>query len=188
MNQTSDPTKHSVASSRRSFLVYLVIGIMGLTERRTQAGSRGRGRGGHGKGRGASDPSMKADQSLIRTLLTNRDQIKRQIKLLPNGIETLTETDNPRLRAILVKHVQSMKKRVEQVRPIHLRDPLFAALFRNAKKVTAMEVVATKRGVHVVETSNDPFTVKLIQAHAIVVSLFIKNGHQEVRKNHPVPN
>lgn len=195
MSETTDYKEQAVNSNRRSFLASLMFGIMGfigLTERKSQArpqGQGGRGRGGQGRGgrRGVSDPSMKADQSLFHTLLSNRDQIQRQIKLLPNGIETLTETDNPQLRTILVQHVQSMKKRVEQVRPIHLRDPLFAALFRNAKKVSMMKVTATQKGVHVIETSNDPLTVKLIQAHARVVSLFIKNGHQEVHKNHPVP-
>ena len=108
--------------------------------------------------------------------------------MLPNGVETLTETDNPQLRSVLVQHVQSMKRRVENVRPIHARDPLFAALFRNARKIAAMDIAATPKGVHVVETSNDPLTIRLIQAHAQVVSLFIKNGHSEVRKNHPVPN
>jgi hypothetical protein len=29
--------------------------------------------------------------------------------------------------------------------------------------------------------------VKLLQEHARVLDLFIKNGYDEVRKNHPVP-
>jgi hypothetical protein len=37
------------------------------------------------------------------------------------------------------------------------------------------------------ETSDDPYVVKLIQAHAEVVSLFIKNGFDEARRNHEVP-
>jgi len=37
------------------------------------------------------------------------------------------------------------------------------------------------------ETSDDAYAAALIQAHADVVSLFIKNGHDEVRKNHAVP-
>lgn len=38
-----------------------------------------------------------------------------------------------------------------------------------------------------IETSDDPFTARLIEAHANVVSLFVKNGHAEVRKNHAAP-
>ncbi len=197
MNVTTHQEQEAVDSSRRSFFASLIVGIMGLSgliKGEVQAGPTGRGRKGGGGGyrgqggMGASDPGVKADQMLIRTLLNSRSQIRRQIKMLPNGVETLTETDNPQLRGVLVHHVQSMKERVEQVRPIHLRDPLFAALFRNAKKVTMLNVTATPKGVHVIETSNDPYTVKLIQTHARVVSLFVKNGQQEVRKNHSVPN
>ena len=55
-----------------------------------------------------------------------------------------------------------------------------------ADKITA-EHEATTRGVRVVETSNDFYVVKLLQAHADVVSGFIANGRSEMMKNHPVP-
>jgi hypothetical protein len=45
----------------------------------------------------------------------------------------------------------------------------------------------TEKGVKVKETSDDPKVVKLIQGHARVVSNFIQNGYEEVRKNHPLP-
>ncbi|MCA9040122.1 MAG: hypothetical protein KDA65_07245 [Planctomycetaceae bacterium] len=202
MSTTTSSDKYPPLSNRRSFVVTLLLGgmaLLSLPKRILQAGPRGRGgnngrgnRGGGGGqggwgGQGQNDPNFKADQELFRTLLSNRQLIRREVKLLPNGVETLTQTDHPELRSVLVQHVQSMKKRVEESRPIHLRDPLFAALFRNAKKVSAMTVTPTEKGVRVVETSDDPFTVKLIQAHAQVVSLFIKNGHPEVQKNHALP-
>ncbi|MFN9918020.1 MAG: hypothetical protein ACK53L_35870, partial [Pirellulaceae bacterium] len=37
------------------------------------------------------------------------------------------------------------------------------------------------------ETSDDPYVVRLIQAHAKVVSGFVERGHAEAMKNHPVP-
>ena len=79
-----------------------------------------------------------------------------------------------------------MHDRVTKVLPIHMRDPLFAALFGNALKIK-MEVTNTDKGVRVVETSDDPFTAKLIQAHAAVVSKFVANGFVEARQNHAVP-
>ena len=50
-----------------------------------------------------------------------------------------------------------------------------------------MAVEKTKKGVRVKETSSDAFTARLIQAHAEVVSLFVKHGFAEAHKNHPVP-
>jgi hypothetical protein len=45
----------------------------------------------------------------------------------------------------------------------------------------------TRDGVRVIETSDDPYVVKLLQTHAEVVSAFIANGRSEMMKNHPLP-
>ena len=39
-----------------------------------------------------------------------------------------------------------------------------------------------------IETSKDAYVVKLLQAHAEVVSAFLANGMSEMMKNHPVPS
>lgn len=156
-----------------------------------QPGPQGKGlhgKGSQGKGGGMSkDAAPKSDMELIRFLLGHRKEIKRSVTNLPNGVVTVTESANPQVAAVLQTHVVSMKKRVEEVRPIHARDPLFAEIFRNARKIN-MLVQPTATGVKVVETSDDPYAVKLIQMHAVVVSLFIQNGQAEAMKNHPVPN
>jgi hypothetical protein len=71
-----------------------------------------------------------------------------------------------------------MHQRLKEGRPIHVRDPLFAALFANGQKIT-MKVEPTKKGVRVAETSTDRYVTKLIQAHAEVVSKFAANGFPE---------
>ena len=75
---------------------------------------------------------------------------------------------------------------MEEKRPIHLRDLLFAAIFKNADKIQ-FQWEKTAKGAKVIETSKDPYVAKLLQAHAEVVSLFLKNGHAEVMKNHELP-
>ena len=74
----------------------------------------------------------------------------------------------------------------KEARPIHLRDPLFAEVCKHADKI-ALEMESTPTGIRVVETSTDAYTVKLIQAHADVVSLVLANGRAEMMKNHAVP-
>lgn len=144
----------------------------------------GRGRGGFGFGR--QDPQFQKDRATFHFLLAHRDKIHRTVKNIANGVETVTESDTPAIAAKIQEHVHWMHKRVQNVRPIHMRDPLFYEVFRNAKKIS-MKVQNTKKGAKVRETSNDPYVVKLIQAHARVVSRFIKNGHIEAMKNHAVP-
>jgi hypothetical protein len=139
-----------------------------------------------GKGRGRQDKDFAPDREVFHFLLANHDKIRREVKQLDNGVETLTESDDAEISKKIQEHVAAMYKRVETPNPIHLRDPLFAALFRQTDKIE-MKVEKTERGVRVVETSEDAQTVRLIQAHARVVSLFVKHGAEEVRKNHEVP-
>lgn len=139
-----------------------------------------------GKGKGGRDPSKKADMELFHYLLDHRKDIVRTITKRDNGVETVTESNDPKVAEKIQAHVISMKKRVEEKRPIHVRDPLFAAIFKNADKIH-FHWEKTAKGAKVTETSKDPYVAKLLQAHAEVVSLFLKNGHAEVMKNHELP-
>jgi hypothetical protein len=138
-----------------------------------------------GKGRG-SDPAFAADRDLFHELLQHRADIRREVKKTDHGVETLTESDKPEVAAAIHKHVASMEKRVKDKQPIHRRDPLFAEVFRHADQIKFV-YEKTEKGMRVTETSDDPYVVRLIQAHAEVVSLFVKNGFEEVQRNHDLP-
>jgi hypothetical protein len=79
-----------------------------------------------------------------------------------------------------------MHERIKAGKGIHLRDPLFAEIFEHTDKIQ-MVIEKTDKGVRVKETAKDAHVVRLIQAHAEVVSKFIKNGHAEMRTDHPIP-
>lgn len=145
----------------------------------------GRGKGPMGKGPG-SDPAFAADRELFHDLLAHRADIRREVKNTDHGVVTLTESDKPEIAAAIQKHVASMEKRVQDKKPIHLRDPLFVEVFRHADKIKFV-YEKTDKGMRVTETSDDAYTVKLIQMHAEVVSRFIKNGFDEVHRNHELP-
>ncbi len=132
------------------------------------------------------DPDFEKDHELFFSLLDHRESIERTVKNIDGGILTVTESDDAEVARWIQQHVASMKTRVENVRPIHMRDPLFRAVFSNTKTIE-IKVESTKKGVRVTETSKEPFVARLIQAHAQVVSLFLKNGHIEVSRNHAVP-
>jgi hypothetical protein len=154
----------------------------------------GRGRGfgpggrfGFGRGAGAGhDDQFATDHDVFFYLLDNRKEIRRKVTNLPDGIETLTESDNPEVAAKIQEHVAAMYERVENQQPIHMRDPLFREIFANAKKIK-MEMKETEHGILVKETSEDPYVAKLLHEHGKVVSLFLKNGHAELPRNHEVP-
>ncbi len=143
-----------------------------------EAGCRGGPRAGHG--------AHGDDHAGFHALLDARDRIRRDVTQLPDGVETLTESDDPAVAEAIRTHVRAMYARLEEGRPIHARDPLFAELFRHADAI-AMTMEPTPAGIRVRETSTDPWVVKLIQAHADVVNRFLANGHAEMRRNHPLP-
>lgn len=145
------------------------------------------GKGPGPKGQGPrGDATFVADRDLFHELLEHRADIRREIKKTERGVETLTESDKPAVAAAIQRHVASMEKRVKEKRPIHLRDPLFAEVFRHVDKIQFV-YEKTEKGMRVTETSDDPYVAKLIQSHADVVSLFIKHGFDEVHRNHSLP-
>lgn len=140
-----------------------------------------------GRGRGHSGDSQHAkDHQDFFFLIEHRDAIRRTVKNLPNGFESLTESDDPEVAQMIQVHVSAMYDRVENGNPIRMRDPIFRAIFGNANKIK-MTVESTDHGVRVTETSSDAYVVKLLQEHARVVSLWMKNGYAELPKNHPAP-
>ena len=142
------------------------------------------GQGGRGGMMGGGTHA--ADMQVFHQLFEHRTEITRQVLARENGIETVTESTNPEVTRLLQTHVASMLARVKDGRPIHQRDPLFVALFQNADRIDARHEPTTG-GVRVIETSKDPYVVKLLRAHAEVVSAFLANGMSEMMKNHPVP-
>lgn len=127
-----------------------------------------------------------ADMRTIHELFDRHRQIRRSVTSIERGVETLTESDDPATRALIVEHAEAMRRRLAERRPIRMWDPLFAALFRHADKIR-MEVTPTARGVKIVETSTDPYVVSLIQAHAEGVSEFVREGVSVMHKSHDLP-
>jgi hypothetical protein len=132
------------------------------------------------------DDGHRADMQVLHFLLAHRAEIRRSVTNLPDGIDTVTESDVPEVAATIKGHVASMYKRVEDKRPIHQRDPLFREIFANADKIV-MKTVPTEKGIRVIETSTDPYVASLLHEHAKVLNLFIANGMAEMHKDHPVP-
>lgn len=144
---------------------------------------------GFGRGPGGGrryDVRHNEDHEVFRFLLTNHTKIKRDVKEVRDGVETLTESDDPVIAAKIKDHVKWMQYRVEETKPIRMRDPLFAELFRHTDKIK-MVVETTEKGVRVKETSADEYVATLIKSHAAAVSGFVAHGFKEAIKDHPVP-
>ena len=123
---------------------------------------------------------------MFHYLLAHHKEIQRTVTRRDDGVETLTESDNPQIAARIQEHVAAMHKRIKDGNGLRYWDDLFVALFDRHADIK-MQVENTEKGVKVVETSEDSNVVPLIQAHADVVSLFVKLGFEEARREHAVP-
>lgn len=108
-------------------------------------------------------------------LLARHDQVRRSVRQLPDGVETLTESDDPGVAALLKQHVPAMYARMKSGRPVMPMHPVFAELSRFAGQVEE-KVTLTDKGVHVVSTSKDKYVVNLIREHAKLVDGFVARG------------
>lgn len=149
--------------------------------------AQGHGMGpGHGRGMGQG---MGPDEAhgTIHALLADHEAIERRVVDRPDGVETWTESDDPEVAARIRTHVRQMKERLEDGRPIRRWDPLFAEIFEHADAIE-MTIEDLPRGVRVIETSEDPYVVALIQQHAHrAVSEFVAGGMDRAHEPTPLP-
>lgn len=154
----------------------LIVSIVGLAVLTTFAIPQGMGMG----------PGNRQDMQTIHALLAENKKVKRTVKDLPNGVETLTESKDKKTADLIKAHTLAMAKRVKTGAAFRHWDPLFAEIFANHKKIK-MSVELTSNGVKVRETSDDPYAVRLIQWHAQAVNGFVKDGMAGMHKSHPAP-
>jgi len=129
-----------------------------------------------------ADAAFPADMRLVRDMLQSHDKIKRTVSNLPDGIRTVTESDDPQVAQTIKAHVASMEKRLNEGRVFNLFSPTLPVLFENNDKIrTVVEV--TDQGAVVTQTSSDPRVVAALQAHALEVSELARDGMAAMMRN-----
>jgi len=119
----------------------------------------------------------------LKNIFTNHKRIRRTVENLPNGIRTITETDDEALRESVVTHVALMVTRLEEGRnpQVMIQSPTLDLLFDKYDEVdTIMEM--TERGVEVIQTSANSEVVGLLQQHAAEVTDMSRRGMAAVHE------
>jgi hypothetical protein len=121
------------------------------------------------------DASFADDMRLVHAMLFDHDKIKRTVTNLPDGIRTVTESDDPGVARAVTAHVASMEQRLKDGKIFNLFSPTLPVLFENRDKIKTV-VESTDRGSTVTQTSGDPKVVAALQAHALEVSELARDG------------
>jgi tRNA pseudouridine-54 N-methylase len=124
----------------------------------------------------------------IQDLVFSHDRIKRTVTNLLNGFRTVTESDDPRIAALIKKHVSEMGRRVDAGRDpgLPVESPALHTTFREKDKIKGAYQM-TDKGSIVVQTSTDANTVKALQDHAAEVTNLARLGmvamHEAMLRN-----
>lgn len=178
---------HYHSHIRTSALVAMLATSFGTTPLALKAQGGG-GMMGGGMMAGNRDSSSMAMMRLVHEMMVNHDKLRRSVTNLPNGIRTVTESDDPAMQRTLREHVGTTGELVRTATDPNLPmvSPSLHGVLRNGTKITRT-VEQTATGVIVVETSTDPATVALLQAHAAEVTELVKRGmaamHEMMMKN-----
>jgi hypothetical protein len=123
----------------------------------------------------SGDAAFQADMQLVHEMLAGHDKIKRSVENLPDGIRTVTESDDPQVAQALKAHVASMEQRLKDGRIFNLFSSTLPVLFDNKDKIkTTVEM--TEKGCIVTQTSADAKVVAALQAHAGEVDELAREG------------
>lgn len=119
----------------------------------------------------------------LRAMFENHTAITRTVENLPDGIRTVTETDDETLRPLLIAHVSGMIARVDDHRDpqIPIQSETLGPIFVGSEDIVT-ELEPTEKGIIVVQRSTNPEMVKLLQTHAAEVSDLAARGMEAVHE------
>jgi len=119
----------------------------------------------------------------LKEIFRSHKGINRVVSNLPNGIVTMTEAEDETLREAIISHVSMMVTRLQEGKnpEIIIQSPTLDALFEVYGEIDT-ELELTDTGVKVIQTSDNPDVVELLQTHAAEVSDMAKRGMQAVHE------
>jgi glutamate-1-semialdehyde aminotransferase len=182
-------TAGKILAAGAAIAIFGGIGAYAFAQQGPGFGSGMRGMG-HGMMMGMNHGSATMEERRdIHSLLFNHDRIKRSVTNLPDGIRTVTESDDPEIAETIRKHVAEMGQRVEDGRDpdLPIESPALRSIFQYKDKIKSTYEV-TDKGIVVVQTSTDANAVEALQKHAAEVTDLVDRGmvaaHETMMKNH----
>jgi hypothetical protein len=146
-----------------------------------------------GRGMMGGDSASAAIMRVVHELVMNHDKLRRTVTVLPNGIRTITESDDSTMAQQIKAHVAATGELVTKGSDPNLpmSTPALHGVLRNGTLITRT-TEETARGVIVTETSADSATVAALHEHAAEVTDLVNRGMAAMReammKNRGMPH
>jgi hypothetical protein len=132
------------------------------------------------------DSTTNAQMAVIHDLMMNHARISRTVTNLPDGVRTVTESDDSVLARRIKEHVAGMYLRVASGNDPGwpMESEALRTIFRDRAKIRTV-VDTTPNGIILVQTSADSGTVAALQRHAAEVSELVQGGMAAMHARRP---
>ena len=119
----------------------------------------------------------------LKQLFQKHNEISRLVENIPNGIITVTETDNEELRTSIIDHVTMMVTRLQEEKnpQVIIQSPTLHEIFEYYDEIET-EIELTEKGISIIQTSENEVVVALLQQHAAEISDMVDRGMQAVHE------
>ncbi len=154
--------------------IVCLTGLLGVLAASSASAQQGRMAG----------PLPAEQQENIRRLAAAHARIVREVVLTDTGYEATTTAREEDLTRMLRSHVDYMKRRMASGARVRRWDPAFEEMFQHHRdlRVTVEDV---EGGLKVVVAGTTPEAVAVARNHAAIVSGFVREGPEAVRRPHP---
>ena len=113
----------------------------------------------------SQDDNSATDMGLVMDLVHYNTKIPRTVTRLPDGIKTVTESDDAKVAQAIKADVASMAWRLNDGKEFIIFSTTLSVIFENSKSIKSV-VEMTGKGAIVNRTSTDAKVVAALQAHA----------------------
>jgi hypothetical protein len=119
----------------------------------------------------------------LAVMFANFRSITREVTELPNGIRTVTYSEDPEVMAVIASHVTGMVARLEEGRDpkVFIQSPTLDILFARADTIRS-EIETTATGIVLTQTSDDPEVAEALKVHAAEVTDMADRGMHAVHE------
>lgn len=180
---TTMTSRNRRSASRMLAAMLALCAATAAAQSQTPAPSQGmhHGPGAQGRMRGpvgmltSQDANSGADMAVSMNLIHQNTKIRRQVTNLPDGIRTVTESDDPKIARDIKTHVASMSGRLKDGREFNIFSTTLPVIFDHAKDIQS-RIEFTDKGAIVTRTSDDPKVAAALQGHAAEVTELVQEG------------
>lgn len=127
--------------------------------------------------------TTEAEVNDLKNIFKNHKKIKREVVNIENGIKTITESKDEKVRQSIIDHVTMMVTRMQEGKnpEVMIQSPTLTKLFDYYQEIDT-EIELSDDGIALIQTSENPKVVELLQKHASEINDMVDRGMQAVHE------